>query len=112
MLRRLGAALIVLVPWGVAAETIDVKFRGPVDLKPFACTNTVSSFLNRVCYDKTNRYMLILLNSTWYHYCEIGEGTVQALLNSDSKGRYYNANIKGSGSDGPFDCRTHKMPNY
>jgi hypothetical protein len=27
-------------------------------------------------------------------------------------GRYYNANIKGSGSDGPFDCRTHRAPKY
>lgn len=27
-------------------------------------------------------------------------------------GRYYNANIKGTGKDGPYDCRTHKVPQY
>jgi hypothetical protein len=94
------------------AETVDVKFRGPVDLKPFVCTDTVSSFVNRVCYDKAQSYMLILLSTTWYHYCEIGERTVGELLAADSKGRYYNANIKGTGKDGPFDCRTHKVPTY
>ena len=24
----------------------------------------------------------------------------------------YNQNIKGSGSNGPFDCRTHRVPSY
>jgi len=35
--------------------------------------------------------MLILLNRTWYHYCEIGADTVDALIKADSVGRYYNA---------------------
>ncbi|WP_197521027.1 hypothetical protein [Bradyrhizobium icense] len=29
-----------------------------------------------------------------------------------SMGQFYNANIKGSGKDGPFDCRTHRVPSY
>ncbi|HZP32700.1 MAG TPA: KTSC domain-containing protein [Candidatus Acidoferrales bacterium] len=94
------------------SESVYVKYRGPVDLKPFTCTNTVSSFVNRVCYDKANSYMLILLNSTWYHYCEIDEKTVAALVNAPSVGRFYNTYIKGSGLDGSFDCRTHRVPNY
>ena len=94
------------------AETVIVKYRGPVDLKPFVCTDTTSSFVNRVCYDKANAYVLILLKSTWYHYCEIDAGTVDALIKADSVGRYYNANIKGTGQDGPFDCRTHRVPKY
>lgn len=94
------------------AQTVDVKYRGRVDLKPFVCTDTKSSFVNRVCYDKANAYMLILLKKTWYHYCEIGAGTVKALLDADSMGRFYNANIKGTGKDGPFDCRTKRVPTY
>jgi hypothetical protein len=93
-------------------ETINVKYRGLIDLKPFTCTNTVSSFVNRVCYDKANSYMLILLKSTWYHYCEIDEQTVASLISADSVGRYYNANIRSTGKDGRFDCRTHKVPAY
>lgn len=56
--------------------------------------------------------MVILLKDTYYHYCEIPKTTVDALLSADSKGRYYNANIKGTGKDGPYDCRTHKVPQY
>jgi len=83
------------------AETVNVKYRCPVDLKPFTCTNTESSFVNRVCYDKANSYMLILLNNTWYHYCEIDAITVASLISAGSVGRFYNANIKGTGKDGP-----------
>lgn len=94
------------------AEVVNVKYRGPVDLKPFTCTNTESGFVNRVCYDKENLYMLILLKNTWYHYCEIDAGTVASLISAPSVGRYYNSNIRGTGSVGPFDCRTHKVPNH
>ena len=56
--------------------------------------------------------MVILLKGTYYHYCEVGAGDVYMLLAAESMGRYFNANIKGSGSDGPFDCRTHRVPVY
>lgn len=112
MKKLASIILLVCLSGATSAETVDVKYRGPVDLKPFVCTETGSSFVNRVCYDKANTYMLILLKQTWYHYCEIGEGTVKSLLDADSKGRFYNANIKGTGKDGPFDCRTHKVPAY
>ncbi|TLG72872.1 KTSC domain-containing protein [Methylocystis sp. B8] len=104
-----------VAPWeraaaqkAAAAETVDVKYRGPVNLAPFNCdTITRSSFIQRVCYDASNSYMLISLNGTWYHYCEIDKGTVDELLSADSMGRYFNASIKGR-----FDCRTHRVPAY
>jgi hypothetical protein len=44
------------------AETVDVKYRGIVDLKPFACSETSRrSFIRRVSYDRANQYMLIKL---------------------------------------------------
>lgn len=90
------------------SETVQVKYRGLVDLKPFACSEvTRSSFIRRVCFDKANSYMLIDLAGTYYHYCEIDSGTVSALLTADSMGRFYNSAIKGR-----FDCRTHRMPTY
>lgn len=95
------------------AETVDVKYRGQVDLKPFTCQDiTRSSFINRVCYDASEGYMLIQLRSTYYHYCELPAAIHQALLDAPSMGKFYNANIKGSGSDGPYDCRTHRAPKY
>ncbi len=95
------------------AETVDVKYRGPVDLKPFVCQDvTRSSFINRVCYDANEKYMLIQLKATYYHYCELPQAILTALLNAESIGKFHNANIKGSGSDGPYDCRTHRFPKY
>jgi hypothetical protein len=54
----------------------------------------------------------VIPKDTYYHYCEISKATVDALLSTESHGRYYNPNIKGTGKDGPYDCRTHKMPGY
>ena len=115
MLTRVTFAALVLVQsaMSVCAETVTVKHRGRVPLDSFECAAIDrSSLVERVCYDAAQRYMVILLKGTYYHYCEIGQGTVEAFLAADSMGRYFNANIKGNGSDGPFDCRTHMVPAY
>ena len=95
------------------AETIDVKYYGKLDLAPFACTEvTRSSFINRACYDKANQFMVVQLKTVYHPYCEITAATYQTFLDAPSMGQYYNASIKGTGSDGPFDCRTHRVPKY
>lgn len=115
---RLMIALIVMalsLPFqGRAyAEEVHVKYRGLVDLAPFVCEEvTRSSFIRRVCYDRNNQYMVILLNSTYYHYCEIDERTVRSLMQAVSMGKFFNTYILGDGTDGPFDCRTHRIPGY
>ena len=96
-MRALLAAASVLVIYSVVpaatSETVDVKYRGVVDLKPFACTDTPrSSFIQRVCFDKAESY--------------------DAFVTAPSMGQFYNQKIKGTGSDGPFDCRTHRVPKY
>ncbi|WP_316189868.1 MULTISPECIES: KTSC domain-containing protein [unclassified Bradyrhizobium] len=94
-------------------ETVDVKYRGPVDLKTFACSDiSRSSFITRVCYDRAKQYMIIRLNTTYYHYCEMPPATFSAFLDAPSIGSFYNQHIKGTGRDGPFDCRTHPVPEY
>ena len=101
-------ALVSLVGWQVRSETVAVKYSGLVDLKTFECQAvTRSSFIQRVCYDRSNEYMLINLSGTYYHYCEIDNATVSALLAAESMGRFYNATVKGR-----FDCRTHRVPKY
>lgn len=96
-----------------AAESVLVKYRGPVSLDTFECTAIGrSSLVQRVCYDAAEHYMVILLKGTYFHYCEIGQATVDALLGAESMGKYFNTNIKGSGLDGTFDCRTHRVPSY
>lgn len=96
-----------------SAEPIAVKYWGDLNLAPFTCTDiTRSSFINRACYDKTKQFMVVQLRGTYYPYCEMPAATYYSFLDAPSMGRYFNANIKGSGSDGPFDCRTHRKPNY
>src|SRR5216684_963978 len=112
MIRSIAVALLLLVPSPATSETVDVKYRGIVDLKPFACAGTArSSFVQRVCYDSAQSYMLVNLRGTYYHYCELPAATFDAFMTAPSMGQFYNQKIKGSGSDGPFDCRTHRMPN-
>ncbi|WP_210242365.1 KTSC domain-containing protein [Mesorhizobium sp. B2-3-14] len=72
-----------------------MKYRGPVDLANFDCTAELDgSVVKRVCYNAEHSYMLIRLKQVWYHYCEIDQGTVSALLAAGSKGAFYNKNIK------------------
>src|ERR1700712_1362028 len=110
MIRPIVAALFVLTSTPVICERVDVKYRGSVDLKPFVCTDTPrSSFIMRVCYDKAQSYMLISLKGTYYQYCELSPATFDAFVAAPSMGHFFNQSIKGTGSNGPFDCRTHKM---
>jgi hypothetical protein len=93
------------------AETVQVKYHGAVALDLFACTAvSEGSDVSRICYDKAERYMVIQLKATHYHYCEIDASTVQGLLQASSKREFFQTRIRGSGSDGPFDCRTHPIP--
>jgi hypothetical protein len=95
------------------SRTVCVKYRGEVPLASFACTSVDrSNVVKRVCYDSKNRYMVLNLTGTYYHYCEIDPKTVQDLLNAPSMGTFYNSRIKGQGSNGSFDCRTHRVPQY
>ena len=103
-----AVTLITVIYLSLArAETVTVKYRGDVDLAPFECTPVTSSFVHRVCYDAGNQYMLIQLGPTYYHYCGIDDGTVSAMLNAESAGKFYNASIKGR-----FDCRVTPPPKY
>ena len=59
----LSLTLLVSITAGCRSETVDVKYRGPVDLSPFACSAIErSSFIHRVCYDHANAYMIVKLN--------------------------------------------------
>ena len=74
-----GLALLFL-PAVASAEIVIVKYRGPIDLKPLTCQSvTRSSFVQRVCYDTREQYMIINLTGTYYHYCEIPQKVVGSM---------------------------------
>ena len=71
MVKAAAAPVLLLISAEARSETVDVKYRGPVDLKTFECRDVNrSSFIQRVCYDKAQSYMVISLKGTYYHYCE------------------------------------------
>ncbi|SRR6266511_4301870 len=103
-----AAVLLSLVAFGAHAESVYVKYRGEIDLAPFNCHGVKrSSVIQRVCYDSREKYLLLSLAGTYYHYCEVDRATVSYLLSAESMGRYYNRQIKGR-----FDCRVKRMPAY
>ncbi len=101
-----GAGVIFAVTSCAAnAETVFVKYRGPVNLERFSCNDTVSSVVHRVCYRADRQYLIVLLSNTYYHYCRIPSGVVGQWLAAPSLGRFYNATIKGN-----YDCRLGGIP--
>lgn len=95
-----GLGVAFLAAGSAEAETVSVKYIGLVDLRPYTCTNTVSSFVHRVCFDGRQRRAVLLLRDTYYMHCGIDQGTVDRLIHAPSVGRAYNATVRGR-----FDCR-------
>ncbi len=109
-LRRTAAALLVACSVGdfAAAESIAVKYRGLVELTPFDCASYQGSAVEeRICYDARERYVVVKLTGSYYHYCEVPASLVAAWRESLSHGQFYNRNINGE-----FDCRVRRMPSY
>ena len=88
-----------------AAESVYVKYRGEVDLKVFDCSAiTRSSFIERVCYDQRNEYMLISLNGTFLRN-RPQYGVVPPERSLDGK-------VLQRQHQGHFDCRLRRVPVY
>jgi hypothetical protein len=89
-------ALLFTAPWE-AAEIVDVRDRGAVDLKPF-------DVISRVCYDSESRRMLVQRHAVYHQYCDLPKHTRDAFLNAPSMGRYYRTNIEGADGSAPYAC--------
>lgn len=110
-MRSIIFSALILISQVAAAETVQVKYHGPVSFDAFACADVnEASDVSRICYDKAERYMVIRLKTTYYHYCDIDGATMQSFHGASSKRQFFETLIRGSGRDGPFDCRTHPIP--
>ena len=90
---------------------VSVKFRDTkVDLAnpAFEYLNTdKSSWIRGAWYDRSNRYMIINLEGTYYHYCDMPGNVWNSFKQADSFGTFYNQSIKGN-----YDCRKGFVPEY
>ena len=108
MIASISAVLLAWVPGAAASVSVYVKYRGPVDLAPFQCeTVKRSSVISQLCYDPTERYVIVALRDAYYHYCDVPPEVVASWRGAQSMGRFYNANVKGR-----YDCRTGHVPRY
>lgn len=99
-------ALAVIGSGAARAETVEVKYRGPVDLAGFDCQESPqSSLVWRTCYDAKHQYLVVSLKGTYYHYCSMPKGAVSEWRSAPSLGRHYLSSIKGQ-----FDCRSGGVP--
>jgi len=111
MVRTATALLLHLFTAEIGSETVQMKDRGAVDLTAFECRDiNRSSLIQRVCYDKTQRYMIISVSGVYKQYCELPADVFGDLMDAPSMGQFFNLNIKGSESDGPYHCRNHRSP--
>ncbi|WP_415406985.1 KTSC domain-containing protein [Sulfurovum sp. CS9] len=106
----LAVILLSGISIGAFANNIYVKYRGSVDVDNghFQKINLKnSSLVKNIYYDESNKYLLVRLKNTYYHYCSIPSSIVTQWQQSPSLGRYYNHNIKGN-----YDCRVNPVPSY
>ncbi len=90
---------------------INIKYRDDaVDIGDprFEYLNTSkSSFVRGAWYDDDNKYMVINLKGTNYHYCGLPVSTWSSFKKADSFGTYYNKYIYKN-----YDCRYNYIPAY
>ena len=111
MRQSMRQTLTFIIVWLSAAishaEMVDVKNQGAVDLDPFVCNAVTGSYINRICYDELEGYMLVQFGGVWYHHCGIDTDTIAALVGAESVARQYSASLKGK-----FGCQANRMPSY
>jgi hypothetical protein len=90
---------------------VTVKYRAtPIDIASPRFDSlgpTSSSLVTTAYYDTSNRYMIIVLQGTAYHYCDVPSGLWSAFRSAASLGRFYNSQVKGQ-----YDCRAGFVPEY
>jgi hypothetical protein len=101
---RIATLLLHLFAAEVGAETVDVKDRGPIDLQTFECRDiTRSSILQRVCYDRAQRHLIVAVKGAYDRYCDLPAETFDALMVAPSMGQFFNRTIRGA-SGAAYAC--------
>ena len=56
--------------------------------------------------------MIIGIRGVYDQYCELPQPAFDGLMGAPSMGQFFNQNIRESGADGRYNCRTHRIPGY
>jgi hypothetical protein len=111
MIRAATSFILLLLTAPVGTETVDVRDSGLVDLGTFECRDiNRSTMIQRVCYDRAQRAMIVGIKSGYDRFCELPPETFNGFMAAPSMGQFFNQNIRRLAPDGRYDCRTKRPP--
>lgn len=89
---------------------VQIKYRDDkvnIASNNFVALNRSDTTVKGAWYDSSNEYMVIKLNSTYYHYCGMPSSAWRNFSSANSLYSAYQDGIKGN-----FDCRANPVPRY
>jgi KTSC domain-containing protein len=111
MIRAATSFILLLLTAPVGTETVDVWGSGPVDLGTFECRDiNRSTVIQRVCYDRTQRAMIVGIKGSYDRFCELPPETFDGFMSAPSMGQFFSQSIRGSAPDRRYDCRARRPP--
>ena len=75
-------------------EALDEHWLNIIQEVRFRAFTHTSSFVGNVRYDQDLQEMTIILNGKEYNFCNVPERKFEAFRGADSKGAYFNRNIR------------------
>jgi len=64
-------------------------------LRRFECRDVNrSSLIQRVCYDHTQRYLIVGIRGRYDDYCDLPQQTFDGFMTASSMGQFFNQNIR------------------
>ena len=109
MIRAATCFILLLLTAPIGTETVEVRGSGPVDLGTFECRDiNRSTMIQRVCYDRAQRAMIVGLKSGYDRFCELAPKAFDGFMTAPSMGQFFKQNIGGLAPDGRYDCRTKR----
>ncbi|SDM94974.1 KTSC domain-containing protein [Afipia sp. GAS231] len=112
MIRTATSFILFLLTAPVGTETVDLRNSKPIDLGTFECRDiNRSTMIQRVCYDRAQRAMIVGIKSGYDRFCELPPETFDGFMTAPSMGQFYNQNIRGLAPDGRYECPTTRAPN-
>ena len=105
VVRALAVLLAQLAAAPIVSETVETGERRFVDLGTFECRDiTRSTVLQRVCYDRARRDLIVAIDGQYDRYCGVAAETVDSLLGAPSMGQFLNRNIGRETAGGRYGC--------
>jgi hypothetical protein len=105
MVRALAILLAHLMAAPVVSETVEIRGRGEVDLASFECRDiNRSTILQRVCYDRTQKDLIVAVRGSYDRSCAVPGNVVERLMGAPSMGQFFNHHISRPASGERYAC--------